>query len=246
MDKQQNPSKVNSGRGKTILIWVLILLLGFVMTLSFLEVKGKNEEIDRLIDLTFELEGTLMPDDFGLASMKDYNKWKHTTFKIPEYDDIPENFKRGIVRIFMDNGYYVSDGNPNYFLTRIADRADKVYAFGNFTGGNSKEMAFLLERFDFKSSELYIISELGDLLYWKELSDELPTIHQFKKGARIFMDEMKLVPAPVDGLISNDKDNKYVYLYNQSTKTFNKYYQYTNEDIKNEKEEREYYQDYED
>ena len=50
---------------------------------------------------------------------------------------------------------------------------------------------------------------------------------------------MELVPAPNDGIIKQTKTSKYVLIYNAQTKTFDEYYQYTNDDIKNAQEEHE-------
>ena len=51
------------------------------------------------------------------------------------------------------------------------------------------------------------------------------------------MDKMELTPAPSDGIIKQTKSAKYVLIYNRQTKTFDEYYQYTNEDIKSANEE---------
>lgn len=229
--KRRNPLK--------ILLWIIVILLALgglffcgVIAYTYMQ-RNEGYTTD-----AYESEPN------GLASESDYSYWKNATFTIPEYDNIPENFQRGIVKIFMDNGYYDTDENANYFFSKISDRAKKVYAFGNFTGGSAQEMAFLLEKQDFESSALFIISENGDLLYWKELSYELPTITSFKKRAKIFLDTLELEPAPNDGIISQYKDSKYVFIYNQDSKTFDKYYQYTDEDIKNANEESDYEEDY--
>lgn len=94
-------------------------------------------------------------------------------------------------------------------------------------------MAFLLENSDYQSSAIFIIPQKGNVLYWKKLPGELPTIKSFKKGALIYLDKMELVPAPSDGIIKQTKNSKYVLIYNTQTKTFDEYYQYTNDDIKN-------------
>jgi hypothetical protein len=45
------------------------------------------------------------------------------------------------------------------------------------------------------------------------------------------MDEMKLVPAPADGIIVKNKNSKYALIYNKSSKTFDSYYQYSDSEI---------------
>lgn len=170
----------------------------------------------------------------GWASPEDFANWKNAVFTIPQYDDIPTPFKRGVVKIFLDNGYINSTADDDiYFFTKIKDRAYRVIAYGDFTGQGEREMAFVLENSDFESSAIFIIPQNGNILYWKKLSNELPTIKSFKKGALIYMNEMKLVPAPVDGIIKQTKSSKYVLIYNKQTKTFDEYYQYTEDDIKN-------------
>lgn len=174
----------------------------------------------------------------GWASPEDFANWKNATFPIPQYDDIPTPFKRGIVKIFLGNGYLNGkEGDDIYFFTKIKDRAYRVIAYGDFTGQGDREMAFVLENSDFESSAIFIIPQNGNILYWKKLSNELPTIKSFKKGALIYMDKMELVPAPNDGIIKQTKNSKYVLIYNRQTKTFDEYYQYTEDDIKNAENE---------
>ena len=170
----------------------------------------------------------------GWASEADYQKWENATFAIPEYDNIPIGFRKAVVHIFLGNKY---EQTNDYFLTKIRDRAKKIYTFGNFTGQGEKEMAILFESNDFKSSDLHIISERGNMLYYKELPGELPTLKSFKKGSLIFINDMQLVPAPLDGIIKETKGSKYVYIYNFKTKTFDEHYQYTDDDIKNSRDE---------
>jgi len=183
--------------------------------------------------LLYDETGTDTVSVDGWASPKDYAYWKDATFTLPQYDDIPTPFKRGIVKIFMDGGYLSKNSDDIYFFTKIKDRAPKVIAYGNFTGQAEREMAFILENFDYQSSAIFIIPQRGNVLYWKKLENELPTINSFKKGALIYMDKMELIPAPNDGIIKQTKSSKYVIIYNTKTKTFDEYYQYTNEDIKN-------------
>ncbi|HTG55261.1 MAG TPA: hypothetical protein VL943_03250, partial [Niabella sp.] len=79
-------------------------------------------------------------------------------------------------------------------------------AFGNFTGQSQEgkpDMAFLLEKQDYQSSALFVISSLGDILYWKEYSSDLPIINAFKKGSKIFIDK------PTLGAISTGPASSY-------------------------------------
>lgn len=227
--------KAKTGRGKSVAIWILAILLSVTIGIFFFYQRHVSEQFETINSMYADNTATNSGPN-GLASMDDYHHWKNATFTIPDYDKIPENFQRSIVKIFMDNGYFEKSDNPIYFFTKIPDRAKDVYAFGNFTGGTELEMAFLLEKQDYESSALFIIAANGDLLFWKELSSELPTIKRFKQGAKIYTDEMLLKPSKIDGLIANNKGTKYAYLYNQKSKTFDKYYQYNEDDVRQAKE----------
>ncbi|WP_293952895.1 MULTISPECIES: hypothetical protein [unclassified Sphingobacterium] len=178
-----------------------------------------------------------LEDADGWSSLEDYQHWNNAIFTIPEYDNIPLRYRRGITKIFMGNNYLEPvEDKPIYKFTRIKDRAKSVFCYGNFTDRNdsdswNKEMAFLIEKNDYQSSAIWIISAKGDILFWKEYSSELPLINSFKKGQKIFMDEMKLVPAPADGIIIKNKNSKYALIYNKSSKTFDSYYQYSDSEI---------------
>jgi hypothetical protein len=112
-----------------------------------------------------------------------------------------------------------------------------VIAYGDFTGNGDKEMAFLLEKRDYSSSAIWIITEKGNIIYWKQISGELPTIKCFLNGELIYMEKMELVPAPSNGLILQTKLSKHVLIYNRQAKTFDSHYQYTDEDIRSSRQE---------
>ncbi len=177
-------------------------------------------------------------DADGWSSLEDVMHWNNAIFTIPEYDNIALRYRRGITKIFMGNNYLEpADDKPVYKFTRIKDRAKHVFCYGNFTDRNdandwNKEMAFLVEKNDYQSSAIWIISAKGDILFWKEYSNELPLINSFKKGQKIYMNEMKLVPSPADGIIIKNKASKYALLYNKETKTFDSYYQYNDDEIR--------------
>ncbi|MCH5597118.1 hypothetical protein [Niabella ginsengisoli] len=78
---------------------------------------------------------------------------------------------------------------------------------------------------------MFIINSLGDILYWKKYSSELPIINSFKKGEKIFMGDTMLKPSPLDGLIIKFKHYKEALLYDSKLKTFENYRQYTQEEI---------------
>lgn len=176
-------------------------------------------------------------DADGWIGIETYQNWKDAVFPISEYDGIPPNYKRGMIKVFIDNKYIDGDSDSEVWrLTRIKDRAPNVYAFGNFTGradGNdaNRDIAYILESADFSDSQLFVQSSRGDLLFYKKYSGSLPTVSSFRKGAKIFIDNTELEPAPEDGMIIKDSDRKFVVMYDRKTKTFKQYHQYTNAEI---------------
>lgn len=211
--------------------YILIIIVA-IITVAVLSYKFGSYSTQREINVADTTATSIGVN--GLASEGEYDYWKNATFTIPEYNGIPMPFKRAIVKIFMDNKYFSAN---EYFLTKIKDRAGKVIAYGDFTGNGDIEMAFLLEKRDYSSSALWIITDKGNIIYWKEIGGELPTIKSFSKKALIYMDKMELVPAPSDGLIQQTKSNKYVLIYNRQSKTFDSHYQYTVGEVMSAKQE---------
>ena len=165
----------------------------------------------------------------------------NSIFSVSQYDAIPENYRVYIYNFLEYNNFL--DGT--YFLTKIADRAKGVYAFGDFTSDDNDEddIAVLFEQNDYRSSKLVIFNHKGEGLFIKDYENELPTINSFKVGSKIYMNEIKLVPAPCDGLIIKTEYNKYAIVYDKATKKFNSYYQYTEQEIKGMEEESQYYEE---
>ena len=184
------------------------------------------------------------------STTSDYDRDKQQIFTISEYDKISENFKKVIHQLFLQNDY-LKEGT--YFFTKIPSRASKVIAYGNFSnkkdyngvdvahedGYINDDVAIILEKKDFKSSAICLLSENGDILYYKEFEDELPTIESFKKGAKIFMDTTVLQNAPSDGILILTKNEKKVLIYVPEKNIFEIFYQYKNEDLKNRESEME-------
>jgi hypothetical protein len=151
-------------------------------------------------------------------------------FAVSEYDDIPEQ-NRGYIYDFLEYNEFL-DGT--YFLTKIPDRAKLVYAFGDFTndGNGIDDMAVLFEKNDYQSSMLVIFNHRGEGLFIKHYEYELPIINSFKSGAKIFMNDTKLIPAPCGGLIiKTGEQSKYALVYDEKTKKFDSYYQYSEADL---------------
>ena len=166
-------------------------------------------------------------------------------FSVAEYDNIPENYREHIYNFLEYNNYL--DGT--YFLTKIADRAKSVYAFGDFTDDDNDEddLAVLFENNDYTSSMLVIFNHKGEGLYIKNFENELPTINAFKVGAKIYENEAKLTPASCGGLMIKTDYRKEALVYDKKTKKFNSHYQYTDEEIKSMNSPEEYYDEgYED
>lgn len=149
-------------------------------------------------------------------------------FSAPAYDKIPQDYKVYIYNYLSNSGYL--DGT--YFMTKIPDRAKRVFAFGDFTddGKENSDLAVILEKNDFKSSKLVVFNDKGELLFVEDYDYDLPVINSFNTGAKIFLQENKLIPAPVSGLIIQKESSKYVVLYDKKSKKFSSYYQYTDDD----------------
>lgn len=160
-------------------------------------------------------------------------------FSVAQYENIPENYREHIYNFLEYNSYL--DGT--YFLTKIADRAKSVYAFGDFTDDDNDEddLAVLFEKNDYTSSMLVIFNHKGEGLYIKHFEGELPVINSFKVGAKIYENEAKLTPASCGGLIIKTDYRKEALVYNKKTKKFNSHYQYTEDDIRSMNEPEEYY-----
>ncbi|BAP29912.1 uncharacterized protein CHSO_0875 [Chryseobacterium sp. StRB126] len=239
-ENTNTPQNSSNKKKKRIIIItsviVIIAILGGFVYKYFEEKKNRENEITLADD-----SATAVDYAYGtfLASDEDYKYWAPSIFATHAYDEIEKDYKRAIVKIFMDNKYTETG---EYFLSKIETRGKSTFAFGNFTGSVQKkpDMAFLVEKSDYASSALYIISHDGNVLYWKEYSQELPIINSFSQGSKIFMDKMELEPSPLDGLIIKNKNDKRVVLYDSKTKNFENFYQYTNDDIKAAREEASY------
>ncbi len=160
-------------------------------------------------------------------------------FSVSQYDNIPENYREYIYNFLEYNGYL--DGT--YFLTKIADRAKSVYAFGDFTDDDNDEddLAVLFEKNDYTSSMLVIFNNKGEGLFIKHFENELPVINAFKVGSKIYENEAKLTPASCGGLIIKTDYRKEALVYDKKAKKFNTHYQYTEDDIKSMNEPDAYY-----
>ncbi|WP_048509320.1 hypothetical protein [Chryseobacterium sp. FH2] len=229
------PEKKKPNR-KKIIILISIIVLILCLGLSFYAYKKKSQQQNYTLEVS---------SGDAFATQDEYDYWKNTTFRVSEYDDIPENYKKAIVKIFIDNNYYQpKDGEAYYYFTRIKDRAKNVYAFGNFTGKtehDGKDMAFILEKNDFKSSAIYVISSSGDLLHWQEYDGELPIINSFTKGSKIFMENTDLQPSPEDGLIVKFNNyRKIALVYNSKIKKFEEYHQYSKQELDDMKNQGDY------
>lgn len=222
------------------------------------EVKRSKKKIFKILLFLFLVCIT----GFGLVSYLNYKSIENSEnsynnniqniFTIPEYDNISENFKKGICQFFVDNQYLV-DGS--YFFTKIPNRAKNVIAYGNFSdkkiydglayaheaGFINDDIAFIIEKYDFKSSAIVIMSEGAGLLYHKEFEDELPTISSFKKGTKIYMGDSVLAKSPTDGVFIHTKYSTNALLYVPEKNIFETFYQYTKEDLENQESEMEEY-----
>lgn len=222
---QETKTEIKPKKSKTGLI-ILLVVLAFILISAggiwYLNYKSRMASIE---------------------SEKEYSQDRinaiNSIFSVSQYDNIPENYREHIYNFLEYNNYL--DGT--YFLTKIADRAKSVYAFGDFTSDDNDEddLAVLFENNDYKSSMLVIFNHKGEGLFIKHYENELPVINAFKVGSKVYMNESKLVPAPCDGLIVKNDYSKYAIIYDKKIKKFNDYYQYTDDEIKSMNEPEEYY-----
>lgn len=232
---------------KKLLLWLLLIaavVFGCVVGYWVYEGRATDEATPvsaadtRAVDaLTRQELAAFESDADGWAGMEAYTHWRRAVFPIGEYDAMPVNFRRALVKVFVDNKYLQPDKDTEiHRLTRIKDRAPKVFTFGNYAGredgGHNPDMGVLLESSDFASSALLVLSPKGDLLYWKKYPDSLPVITSFRKGAKIYMGNDLLEPAPEDGMILETDDRKWVVIYDRRSKTFKDHYQLTEADVK--------------
>jgi len=230
LEKFEEVKKVKRNKIKVLFLLILIGVVGLGIFVYL-----KNKAVDKAVDK----ENTYSTDIHSTNMQK--------IFTISEYDDINDYFKAAILNLFKQNNFL--DGAQ--FFTKIPSRAKKVIAYGNFSNKKkyngpeaaheedfiNDDIAFVLEKYDFKSSYLYIMAENGDLLYYKEFGELLPTISSFKKGTKIFINKRVLENSPSDGILIFTESSKSVLLYNPETNIFEIHYQYTKEELEYEKYE---------
>ena len=222
---QESKSDIKPKKSKKtlIIISIIIVVLGLIAGgIYYLNYKSRMDNLEANEQYSEERANSI-----------------NAIFSVSQYNNIPENYREHIYNFLEYNNYL--DGT--YFLTKIADRAKSVYAFGDFTSDDNEEddLAVLFENNDYKSSMLVIFNHKGEGLFIKQYENELPMINSFKVGSKIYMDDTKLVPAPCDGLIVKSDYSKYAIVYDKKTKKFNSYYQYSNDEIKSMNEPEEYY-----
>ena len=207
-------------KSKKGIIVVLVILAVIVGTIAFFAYKVRENTRENEL-LTAEQRAQAV----------------QSLFSVKAYDNIPDTYKEHIYYFLEYNNWL--DGT--YFLTKIEDRAKDVFAFGDFTNDDNDEddLAVIFENNDFKSCKLVIFNHKGELLFTEDYT-YLPTIKSFKVGAKIFMEETKLVPAPVGGLLLHSEYSKEALLYDKKSKKFNTYHQYTDEEIKTMENEGDY------
>lgn len=221
---QPNVPKKKSYKGLiiTIIILAILVVVGLGYFLVQKAVSKQNEEI-------------VLENEAREQAVQNL-------FSAPDYSKIPDEYKRHIYNFLEYNN--LLDGS--FFMTKIADRAKNVFAFGDFTSDDNEEddMAVLLESSDFKSSKLVIFNHKGELLYIEDYINELPTINSYKVGSKIYMNETELVPSPCDGIIVKNQYTKKAVVYDKKDKIFNTFYQYTKEEIEAMDSEGDYEEEY--
>lgn len=222
---QESKTEIKPKKSRTGLI-IFLVILGFILIGAggyfYLDYRNRMTNIETEIENSEQRTAAI-----------------NSIFSVAEYDNIPENYREHIYNFLAHNNYL--DGT--YFLTKIADRAKSVYAFGDFTddGNDEDDLAVLFENNDYTSSMLVIFNHKGEGLYIKKIENELPTINAFKVGAKIYENDTKLTPATCGGLIIKTGYRKEALVYDKKTKKFNLHYQYTEDDIKSMNSPEEYY-----
>lgn len=225
MERQANPQKIDGQdditgdrpkKSKTI-YWTVILLVVVCGALWLWFQGNRNTDGD---DAAYASDTTYT--DFSEA---DVTRW----LAIDEYDKFGDEYRGGIIHFLKEND---KGKDGYYFLTRIPERAKNIYCFGDFTNrpDADADIAFVAEYFDFKTAILVIMDRKGNLLYTKELTS-LPVINSFKKGAKIYKNDTALEPSDVAGIIVQEGYNKYAVVFDQKSKQFKEYHQYTSEEI---------------
>ncbi|WP_313376994.1 hypothetical protein [Chishuiella sp.] len=220
---------------KTIIVSIVIILFISIGGILYLinSQKNNNDQYEYDKDESYPVYIHENGKSYTIDQML-YNKF----FTIDEYKNLPPNYQYSILN-YLGNNY--RDEDNYYFVSRIPSRAKTIYCYGNFTNKNKnsqKDLAFIAEFSDYKSSKLIITNTNGDLLFTKEYYS-LPIINSFKKGAKIYMGAKKLVPSNCDGIILQEPDEKYAIVFDNKTKQFIQYHQYTSEEI----EEQDHYYD---
>jgi hypothetical protein len=218
-NQNQNPS---NQKPKKRIKFIVIILLAIIVFGSFAFYSLYSKYVNQQVV------------DYGAASAANYYD---IDFSIRAYDKIDADYKSCIQLVFSQNEYI----NGLYFLTKIPSRASKVFAFGDFSrkeNGEKEDLAILIEKNDFRSSRLFILSNNCSVIYSKDYDYELPTISAFKKGQKIFLGDTKLVISPTDGIMLHFKGHKTALLYIPESKTFEEFPQYSDGDLKSMEEER--------
>ncbi|MGV0978180.1 hypothetical protein [Empedobacter falsenii] len=217
---------------KNIIIGIIsfLVMIG-VGTYFYLDYKSNETKVYVADDNEEEKVGTI-PDEYIYKEHEiEYPGAYNRFFVIAEYKNLPLNYQNGILKFLSEN----DKGDEGFsFVSKIPSRAKNIYCFGNFSGennvGNNKDIAFIAEYNNYKTSRLVIMNANGDLLFTKEYSS-LPIINSFKKGSKIYAGERRLVKSNYDGIILKEPDTKYVVIYDNKSKQFVEHYQYTESDL---------------
>lgn len=177
-----NTEQTEQKRPKKKIIIILSIIAGIIVIIITGFFFWQNYQ-NRLT----EEEYANLPDETGTlyADTENFDYYNKILFDIPEYNSISQKYREGIMKVFRDNGLFEpGEGERRFSLTKIKDRASKVFAFGDFTGqtkNNEPELAFLIQSEDANESKFFIISSDRDVLFRKDYSDA-PIINSFKKG----------------------------------------------------------------
>lgn len=174
------------------------------------------------------------PSNNKNVTAQPYYMLKSNVVEYYNFDDFKQSFSLGkfaeldakVKRLILDNKY--SDGTT-YLVTQNADRAKNTIAYGDYDGDGQLDVAVILDNNEKQYSRLLIIctnqsSKEPYLAFAGNYSDKM-RLSFFKKKALIYMNTGNLVPSPVDGVLLNSEDAKFVILYDKNNQKFITYYQ---------------------
>ncbi|MGI9525867.1 MAG: FG-GAP repeat protein [Weeksellaceae bacterium] len=170
-------------------------------------------EINQPEPSSYYIVGNTLVDSYSFDEYR-------TSFSLEPFNQL----HTGVKSLILSNKY---TNNMNYELTQNKDRAKDVIAYGDFDSDGINDVAILIDNVENQSSRLLILctnsaTDQPYLAFAENYVDKLK-VSSFKKGAKIFMEEDRLVPAPLDGIILTGEETKGVIIYDKNLQKFQTY-----------------------